>query len=193
MWAIAAHKKTNQMEMFDQKDKGLSVEQFQEQTGLDPENLRSMAMGDIHQPKIQDSRDKWKESVALTTKLLNKLPSGTRSPEIEKELIYNKSGKMCLLYIQMIGSIDSKDFPLAIQLVAAGTDGNILQYIKNPKPITEKTAFDNTVDAIEWIENPSPEMQVRAVELDPKLIKYIKNASEEAQLKIVDKNGKRVK
>jgi hypothetical protein len=193
MWAIAAHKKTNQMEMFDQKDKGLSVEQFQEQTGLDPENLRSMAMGDIHQPKIQDSRDKWKESVALTTKLLNKLPSGTRSPEIEKELIYNKSGKMCLLYIQMIGSIDSKDFPLAIQLVAAGTDGNILQYIKNPKPITEKTAFDNTVDAIEWIENPSPEMQVRAVELDPKLIKYIKNASEEAQLKIVDKNGSFIK
>jgi len=178
MWAIAAHKDTDQMEMFDQRDRKLTAEQFTSQTGLDPEKLRSMAMGDVHQPKIQNSRDKWKASIALTDKLLNEFAGGTRggtrSPEIEKELIYNKSGRMCAVYINKIGTIESKDFPKSIQIAAINFcrdddfEYTIPHLIKHPVPAVQLAAVQKEEYAIQWVFNsevtPGSAVQVAAFE-----------------------------
>lgn len=184
MWALAAHKLLARTEMFDQKDNPLTAEEFKRQTNLNPYELRAMAMGDIHRPTIQASRDKWKESVELTEKLLTRLPKGIRSPEIEKQLLYNKHNDLCLSYIASVGSVDSGNFPLAIQIVAVGKDSNALQYIKNAKPIVQKSAFIHLIDfpQIRFIENPIYEVQMKIVSRDGAMIQYIKNPSEEVQL-----------
>lgn len=135
MWAIAAHKKTDTIELFDQNDMGMEADEFTEETGLNPMELRNMALGDAHQPKIQANRDKWKASVELTEQLLKQLPKQTRSPEIEKQLTYNKEGNLCVKYIYkmgMRGEVKANELPLAIQVAAAGNDGHILSYIENP-------------------------------------------------------------
>jgi DNA gyrase inhibitor GyrI len=188
MWAIAAHKNTDKFEMFDQQDNTLTTEQFQKQTGLDPAQLRAMALGDVHQPKVQASRDKMKESLALTKKLLYSMSEGTRSPEIEKQLLYNKSGKECLLYIQMVGSIASKDFPLAIQLAAIKADPLVMQFIKDPNEKVQLTAVNQHGSAIQYIKNPSEQVQMAAVNRTGTAIHYIENPSEQVQLAAVKKN-----
>jgi hypothetical protein len=145
MWAIAAHKKTDEIELFDQNDISMSSDEFTEETGLNPMELRNLALGDGHQPTIQSNRDKWKASVELTEKLISELPAETRSPEIEKQLLYNKEGGVCADYIKKIGmtNIDSKKFPLAIQVAAAGHDLNILMYVENPVEAVQVAAVSS--------------------------------------------------
>ena len=180
MWAIAVHKDTDKFEMFDQKDRSLTVDEFKRQTGLDPAQLRDMALGDVHQPKVQATRDKWKDSKALTNKLLNDLPEKTRSSEIEKQLLYNKSRNECLKYIRKIGSIDSNDFPLAIEIAAVSLDSHAIQHIKNPKPIVQKTAVSQYGGAIQYIIEagitPTEAVQIAAVSNDGSAIVYIIDA-----------------
>ena len=192
MWAIAAHKKTDKFEMFDQRDRSLTAQEFKQQTGLDPDQLRSMALGDLHQPKIQDSRDKWKASVALTEKLLSKLPVGARSAEIEKQLLYNKRSELCLRYIQTLGAVDGKTFPLSIQLAAVtavNQDGRAIQYIDNPAPEVQLAAVNKNGLAIQYIDNPDPEVQLAAVKQNGYVIEIIDNPDLELQLAAVKQNG----
>ena len=119
MWAIAISKLADSpSEFFDQQDTILTRAKFEKQTGLDFGKLQTMAMGGTHQPIIQASRDKWNASVDLTRKLLDKLPRRTRSAEIEKQLMFNKYGRACYEYIRKVESVDSKSFPLAIQIAA---------------------------------------------------------------------------
>ena len=171
MWAIAANKRIDEIEIFNQSDDKISREQFKEQTGLDPTMLRNLALGGkLHQPRVQAARDKWKASVELTDKLLKELPDGARSPEVEKELLYNKYGKMCGLYIKKIGAVDGKDFPLAIQLSAAGKYGSIVQYIKNPAERVQLASVSDYGGNIEYIIDagiiPSEAVQIAAVRSD---------------------------
>ena len=189
MWAIAAHKRTDKFEMFDQRDESLTADQFKQQTGLDPAQLRAMALGDVHQPTVQGSRDTWKESIALTKELLSKLPAGTRSPEIEKQLIYNKNSDFCYEYIKQIGSIDSTNFPLAIQLAAVKLYGNAIRWIKNPSEAAQLAAVNTNGNAIIHIKNPSEAVQLAAVKQDSYAISDIKNPTEAVQLAAVNKNG----
>ena len=192
MWAIAAHKRTDKFEMFDQRDESLTADQFKQQTGLDPAQLRAMALGDVHQPTVQGSRDTWKESIALTKELLSKLPAGTRSPEIEKQLIYNKNSDFCYEYIKQIGSIDSTNFPLAIQLAAVKLYGNAIRWIKNPSEAAQLAAVNKNGNAIDYIKNPSEAVQIAAVNKNGEAIIHIKNPSEAVQLAAVNKNGEAI-
>jgi protein tyrosine phosphatase (PTP) superfamily phosphohydrolase (DUF442 family) len=189
MWAIAAHKKTDEFEMFDQRDRSLTAQEFKQQTGLDPDQLRAMALGDTHQPKIQDSRDKWKASVALTEKLLSELPVRARSAEIEKQLLYNKDAKLCYLYIEKLNEIDSKNFPESIQIAAVKQDGRAIYYIDNPDPEVQLAAVKQNGLAISYIKNPTPAVQLAAVNQDGYAIKHIKNPDPEVQLAAVKQNG----
>ena len=207
MWAIATHKKLDKMELFDQKDNKLTPEQFTAQTGLDPDELRSIAMGDTHQPKIQANRDKWKASVELTYELLDKLPQGTRSPEIEKELLYNKSQPECLMYIAKVGSpygpesIDGKDFPIGIQIAAMTQNEHdirdLLARIRNPVEAVQLAAVKLSGATVKYIINkgitPSEAVQLAAVSnfssaLDNIITAGIK-PSERVQLAAVSKKG----
>ena len=157
MWAIAAHKKTDEIELFDQNDMHMQAGEFTEETGLNPMELRNLALGDTHQLKIQANRDKWKTSVELTEQLLRQLPKRTRSPEIEKQLTYNKEGNLCVRYIHkmgmgMLGEVKANELPLAIQVAAAGNDGYILSYIENPVEavqIAAVTSQSNDRDSVD--------------------------------------------
>jgi hypothetical protein len=189
MWAIAAHKKTDKFEMFDQRDRSLTAQGFKQQTGLDPYQLRSMALGDTHQPKIQDSRDKWKASVALTEKLLSKLPVGARSAEIEKQLLYNKDSELSHSYIQKLGAVDGKTFPLSIQLAAVNQNERAIQYIKNPSEAVQLAAVNQRGYVLEYIDNPSEAVQMAAVNQYGYAIQYIDNPAPELQLAAVKQNG----
>ena len=196
MWAIAAHKDANKFEMFDQRDKSLTTEQFKQQTGLDPTQLRAMALGNVHQPTVQGSRDKWKESIALTKELLRKLPEKTRSPDVEKQLIYNKNLELCYSYIKKLKEIDSTTFPLAIQLAAVARrdteeDENVsaIKYIKNPSEAVQMAAVNQNGHTIQYIKNPTEAVQMTAVNKNGLTIKHIPNPGEAVQMAAVNKNG----
>ena len=196
MWAIAAHKDANKFEMFDQRDKSLTTEQFKQQTGLDPAQLRAMALGNVHQPTVQGSRDKWKESIALTKELLRKLPEKTRSPDVEKQLIYNKNLELCYSYIKKLKEIDSTTFPLAIQLAAVARrdteeDENVsaIKYIKNPSEAVQMAAVNQNGHTIQYIKNPTEAVQMTAVNKNGLTIKHIPNPGEAVQMAAVNKNG----
>jgi aspartate 1-decarboxylase len=204
MWAIAAHKTIDKMELFDQKDKPLTAEQFTSQTGLNPEELRSMAMGDVHQPRIQANRDKWKHSVSVSRVLLYELPRNTRSAELEKELLYNKSSEECLEYIEKVGAmngvssivkIDGRNFPIAIQIAAINKDPDVFRFIANPVEAVQLAAVNVAAAMIEYILAegiiPSEKVQVAAVTKAGWAIHYIIKAgitpSEAVQLAAVAK------
>ena len=207
MWAIATHKKLDKIELFDQKDNKLTPEQFTAQTGLDPTELRSMAMGDTHQPKIQANRDKWKASVELTQELLDNLPHGNRSPEIEKQLLYNKSQPECLFYIAMVSSpygpesIDGENFPIGIQIAAMTQHEydvrDLLARIKNPVEAVQLAAVKISGATVKYIINkgitPSDAVQLAAVSNFPSALDNIITAgikpSKSVQLAAVTKKG----
>ena len=205
MWAIAAHKKTDKMEMFDQKDNNLTAAEFQKQTGLDPNQLRGMAMGDVHQPKIQASRDKWNESFELTKKLLEDMFSNgseRRSSEIEKQLFYNKSGLLCCAYVRQLNPDERTSTPLAIQIAAVGFDGDTIRFFKNPSEKLQLIAVKQNSFSIKWIKFPSEKVQLAAVYLDEdnrgyieswSAIQHIRNPSKAAQLLAVQCNRLAIK
>ena len=190
MWAIAAHKDTYEFEMFDQKDTSLTEDEFKRQTGLDPAQLRAMALGDVHQPKVQATRDKWKESVVLTKKLLNDLPKGTRSAEIEKQLLYNKSKHYSYEYLKQLPSVDGTSFPLALQLLAVDYNPWAFKLIDNPSEAVLVAAVKLSPILIIKIDNSSEAVQMAAVKRDGLLIKYINNPSEAVQMTAVKQDRK---
>lgn len=178
MWAIATSKLENSpSEFFDQQDTILTRAKFEKQTGLDFDKLRTMAMGETHQPIIQASRDKWNASVDLTRKLFDKLPRFTRSAEIEKQLMFNKYGYACYEYLRKVASVDSKSFPLAIQIAAFSARSEFdthnqitmtpLRYIKNPVDDVLLVAIKKDRNGINNIIDlgikPSERIQIAAV------------------------------
>ena len=189
MWAIAAHKRTKRMEMFTQQDNSISAGQFTQQTGLDPQQLRNMALGDVHQPVVQTSRDKWKASVLLTKELLSKLPAGTRSAEIEKQLLYNRHGKFCIRYLNKLKSNKQAVIPLEILIAAVNQDGLMIRHIKKPTEAVQIAAVKNSDEAIQYIDNPSEAVKMAAVGSHGSAIQYINNPSEAVQWAAIKTHG----
>ena len=193
MWAIAVHKNTNSFELFNQQDKKLSPQKFKEQTGLDADELRTMALGSTHQPNIQSSRNEWRDSVELTKNLLSNLPEGHRSTEIENQLMYNKYGSLCSEYIKKIGINNTSEISSVIQLSGINTDGLVIQYIKNPSEQMKLAAVNHDGLAIQYIKNPSEQVQLAAVNDNYRSIMFIDNPSEPTQLSVVKQNGEYIK
>jgi len=84
MWAIAAHKKLNKVELFDKQDKRVSVKRFIEETGLDPIELKDKAFLE-HGPTIQRAMDKQTILIQDYLKLIPTLSD--RNNDIEKHII----------------------------------------------------------------------------------------------------------
>jgi hypothetical protein len=176
MWAVAISKLPDlPSEFFDQQDTPMTPAKFEKQTGLDFVKLRTMAMGETHQPVIQASRDKWRASVDLTKKLLDKLPRRTRSAEIEKQLMFNKYGRACYEYMRKVASVDSKSFPLAIQIAAfsARTEFDMLD-LSDDDVENNNTPLDNDDDfydpimmtPLRYIKNPVDDVLLVAIKKD---------------------------
>jgi len=211
MWAIAAHKKTVKVQLFDKKNERISGDEFQQQTGLDPKQLFDMAMGQEHQPVIQQSLDTYHRAIKLVYQLLRNLPEGTRSAEIEKQLIFTRSGEQSGHYIRIVGPDNSSAVPFVIQLLAVNQDGfsignidnptqklqlaainknwHTIKYIKNPTLKAQLAAVNKNGDAIQYINNPTPELQLAAVNKNGGAIQFIDNPTPELQLIAVKQNG----
>lgn len=87
-WAIAAHSKTNKIEMFDRWDHSISATQFQRQTGFNPTEIRNQVMGSADVTKqTTESRTQYKAAVA---RLQEKRTFSEIDPVVERDLMYVK-------------------------------------------------------------------------------------------------------
>ena len=153
MWAITFDKIYGETELFDRMDKTITAQQFTAQTGLDPQQVIDLIDPSTHEPVITASREKWRESVELTTQLMKKMPWGVRSarnPDIERELLYNRHAELCVRYIILCGPIESRDFPLGIQLAAIGNP-DILHKILNPVLAVQLAAVKTSEKGLLWL------------------------------------------
>ena len=216
MWAIACHTKTDQIEMFDQQDKSLNAEEFKNQTGINPEELRDSALSETHATPIQGRRAAYRESCIRAKQLIADM-GNEPNPEIEKELLFNKNSDLIDSYFDKIE--DRNSLSDQMKLLVIGVDGIKIQYfddpsekmkmtavrqnwyairhIKNPSEEVQLCAVRQRGDAIEYIENPSEEVQLEvqlaAVRQDGHAIRCIKNPSEEIQLEAVQQNGRAIR
>jgi len=216
MWALAVHKKLNEVELFDQRDRSLNTSDFKKQTGFDPMKLRDMALS--HDSTIDNTRKSYRDFKQKTVELIKKLGNTPKESgeyrilcaEIEKLLIFTKDLKDALNYwgishssntqIQLL--VVHKDGRLikymnnpttAVQLAAVKQNGYAIEYIiKNgiePSEAVQLAAVQRNGNVIEYISNPSEAVQLAAVQQDGTAIYYIKNPSEAVQLAAVQQNG----
>jgi len=189
MWAIAAHKDTNKIEMFDQNDKSITRKEFNSQTRLNASKIVAIALK--HQHNISSSRDVYKEALARINDYLKSDEYLGRNAKIEKDLILTKNGKLCYEYVKKIGR---EDYPEDIQLMIARIEGRptgmlVSRYIKNPTEKVQLFVVQKDGEAIKYIDNPTEKAQLVAVTEDGNAIRYIKNPSEEVQLAAVTRRG----
>ena len=112
MWAIAAHRKLEgRWEIFDQGDNSISDAQLLQQTGLNAKRIVDVALSDVHQPEVQKSRTGYKDSIELTSKMLDERmklhgfvdkKAQLRDPKIEEQLLYNKNPDLCRYYLETL-------------------------------------------------------------------------------------------
>ena len=186
MWAIACHTETDELEMFDQQDRSLTAEEFKNQTGINPQELRDLALSETHATPIQGSRDAYQESCIRAKQLIAAMGNDP-SPEIEKELLFNKNKELIDSYFDKIKNKDSLSDQM--KLLVIGVDGIKIQYFDDPSEKMKMTAVRQNWYAIRHIKNPSEEVQLCAVRQNGYAIRYIENPSEAVQLEAVRENG----
>ena len=208
MWAIACYTEPDELEMFDQQDNLLSAKEFKRQTGINPEELRDLALSDTHATPIHGRRAAYRESCIRAKQLIADM-GNEPNPEIEKELIFNKNAGLIKSYFSKIN--DTNSLSDQMKLLVLGADGNdiqrfenpsekmkmtavrqngyAIQRIKNPSLEVRLEAVRQNGHAIQFLENPSLELQLEAVRLNGRAIRHIKNPSEEVQLCAVRQNG----
>ena len=190
MWAIACHTETDELEMFDQQDRSLTAEEFKNQTGINPQELRDLALSETHATPIQGSRDAYQESCIRAKQLIAAMGNDP-SPEIEKELLFNKNKELIDSYFDKIKNKDSLSDQM--KLLVIGVDGTNIRYFENPSEKMKMTAVRENGYAIRHIKNPSEEVQLCAVRQNGYAIRYIENPSEAVQLEAVRENGYAIK
>ena len=186
MWAIACHTKTDQIEMFDQQDDSLTAKEFKNQTGINPQEIRDLALSDTHVAPIQGRRDDYQESCNRASQLISDMRSEP-NPEIEKELKFNKNSDLIDSYFDKIE--DKNSLSDQIKLLVLGADGRNILYFKNPSEKMKMVTVRQSGYAIKYIENPSEKMKIAAVQQNGYAIRYIENPSEEVQLAAVRQTG----
>jgi hypothetical protein len=193
-WAIAGHKKLEgKAEYFDKNDASLSREEFDNQTGLNSDDLLKKALGTEIGTKAQTNRMKYKKAIAqiqdyIDSAMVDNIMSDSpieRNTEIEKLLFYTKSP----MVVEYFGLNGKQDYPIQLQLIAVNNVGKSLQYIKNPSEKVQMIAVNKNGHVIEHIENPSENI-IRAAMKQTRgfAIDSIKNPSEEIQLIAVEIN-----
>ena len=194
MWAIACHTKTDQIEMFDQQDKSLNAEEFKNQTGINPQEIRDLALSETHATPIQGSRDAYQESYNRAKRLISDMEWDSEpSPEIEKELEFNKHEALMMGYFNKIEDDGKNSVSDRIKLLAVSKDGTNIRHFENPSEKMKMTAVQQDGLAVYYIDNPSEEVQLSAVRQRGFAIKHIENPSEEVKLAAVRENGNTIR
>ena len=189
MWAIACHTKTAKIEMFDQQDNSLTAKEFKNQTGINPKELRDLALSETHATPIQGRRDAYQESCNRAKRLISAMRSEP-NPEIEKELLFNKNKELIYSYFKKIK--DKNSLSDQMKLLVLSMNGIDIWYFENPSEKMKMTAVRQNWEAIEYIKNPSAAMQLIAVRQDGHAIQFMENPSLELQLEAVRQNGRAI-
>jgi len=100
MWAIAAHKNNDKIEMFTQDDRSISEKQFKTQTGLDAREIVNLAFKNQKVDKeISSTREGYKSAMK---ELMSLISNGSKDyKKIEDLLRFTKSGPMAVKYVEM--------------------------------------------------------------------------------------------
>jgi len=194
MWAIAAHKDTNEIECFNKNDSSLTPAIFKQQTGLDPENLRDMALGKTHYPIIAAARNPYMDAKLQIEQYIRS--HDRPDSEIEKLLLFTKDGKLALEYFNK-----NKTNNPAIWKLMVSFDGYAIKYLLDagiePDRELQLAAVTQDGNAIEYLLRagikPDREIQLAAVTQDGNAIEYLLRAGikpdRELQLAAVTQNG----
>lgn len=173
-WAIAAHKKIDHAEYFDRNDRPLSEDGFRSQTGLNPDDLITLAFGDDVSTKVSKSRANYSSAIERLDELLKikePYPIGERSLEVEKLLLYTKSEMHITRYFNSVGVGKSvsrivgmtqirhleQNYPMPLQTVAVNLNANHIRYFKNTNEAIQMAAVKNLLYTYEQIYGPIAE------------------------------------
>ena len=187
MWAIACHTETDELEMFDQQDRSLTAEEFKSQTGINPKELRDLALSETHATPIQARRDDYQGSCNRAKRLISDMEWGSEpNPEIEKELIFNKNAGLINWYFNKIN--DKNSLSDQMKLFVLGMNGIYIRYFENPSEKMKMIAVRENGLAIRHIKLPSEEVRLCAVRQSRWAIRFIKHPSEEVQMAAVQED-----
>ena len=177
-WAIASHRKTTKIELFDEKNQSMTVAQFKSATGFDPRQL--IALIPHNDPRIAQAKQSRRELLERIRQLMDKwkMDDRTRNAEIEQLLIQSKHPDMCDSYINRVGkSHGPQPFPPIIAMAAVKQSGYAIQFITNPSEAVQLAAVNKNGYSMQFIKNPSEAVQLAAVNKNGYTIQYIKNPS----------------
>jgi hypothetical protein len=185
-WAMAVY--TNgEVEYFDQADNSIEEEDFQNETGIDPQHFIQMIVpGTQVHSKATTARAAYTDLVDKIAEMIYSLPAGTRNETIEKLIFQTKNKDKLGDYLEKAGKAD---YPMYFQKFMVSYDGTAIRFIENPSEEIQLAAIKENGLAIRYIQNPSEEVQLVAVKKYGTTIQYIQNPSEEVQLAAVKQDG----
>ena len=101
MWAIAAHKSIDEIEMFDKNDTSINAERFERETGLNPHDIVKLAHGEIHKPTVDSSRKSYKDALEFLNNInYQDYDLSKPNDEIEAALLKTLSPWDCVKYLE---------------------------------------------------------------------------------------------
>jgi len=154
MWAIAGHRDLSEFEMFDQQDNSIGVAQFKQETGLDPQQILQTAIKKHGDPIAATQEEFQDKDAELSERLYGFYDNVKRDSEIEKLLIYTKSGKNSFDYVQTLAenNIPVDDIAVEILIAATGYSWTTIKYLKKPKERVIEAALHGGINkALEYV------------------------------------------
>lgn len=171
-------------ELFDQQDRSISHQKFNQQTGLDSEDVQGMAI-----EKLPEIRQRWKtrqEQLSAIKKKQQHSASKERDTELERELIDAGDDVSAYKYVSELGNtgVDIGALPFKIQFLAAKrtNQDSIIQWIKKPDPKIVELSAGKQQNALNYLLDKET--------LDPKILAKVPPRSVNADVvkKIIAKN-----
>lgn len=194
-WALATHRDTDHIEMFDQDDNDISAAQFEAETGLNPYDLIEKIPH--NDQRIQAVRKDRQSLISKLKRLVTKWKRQgeyKRYPELENIIVQGKVKHYANKYIFAVGISNgpteyNDDIGSKLAWLAVNDDGKSLIYIKNPTLAMQIAALKRDGYAIRNIDNPSEQLQLLAVKQNGNAISEIENPTEAVKLAAVTNDG----
>ena len=165
-WAIASHKDTDEIEIFDQQDETIDAEQFHTATGLSAEQL----VADIPHNNAAIQQAKEVRRAALTqirrmmADLTAKKQQGDRNQELETLLTAAKHPILCQIYMENVyRSHGAQRFPHEIVMASIGASGHNIRFVTDPTAAEQMAAVKADSNSIRYIRDPVEAVQLAAI------------------------------
>ena len=185
-YACAFHpKQSNKIECFDQADRIMHFNKFEEVTGISMVDMHNWY--NSNKTKIEDIRNLNKCSDEFQIAVVKdswRAIGHIKNPSVEVQLAAIKTNAEAIKYIVKKAIVPSEE----VQLAAVSEYGGAIEYIDNPTEKAQLAAVTQNGLAIKHIDNPSEEVQLAAVKQTGYAIKHIANPSEELQLAAVNRH-----